>query len=124
MPPATNEIPPFYHPKGRPKPSDLSAEKITMSNINTIIGDKTFDITNELSKKLLTDLLELPTCFSQLLLIRCTNNLKAEKCSKAEFLKVWKVLENEVPHFRAFWLLSSHPGKKYIVVDDFKVMFK
>jgi hypothetical protein len=37
---------------------------------------------------------------------------------------VWKELENESPHMRAFWLLSSEARKKYATVGDFKQLFK
>ena len=63
-----------------------------MSTIASIIGNGTLEITSELSKKLLENLVELPSYFSQLLIIRCSNNLKAEKTTKTDFLKVWKIL--------------------------------
>ena len=63
-----------------------------MKSIGDLIGDKTFEITNDLAKKLLDGLLELPSYFSKILITRCTNNPKAEKATKGEFIKVWKIL--------------------------------
>lgn len=71
----------------------MAADRAMASNVGSIIGDKTIEITNEISKKLLERLLQLPSYFSQLLIIRCANNQKAEKTNKSEFLKVWKILE-------------------------------
>lgn len=95
--------------------------------MNSVIGEKTVDLTNDVVKKILQNILGLPNYFSKLLLIRCSGNTKAEKITKAEFLKNWKTwreLENETPHWRAFWLLSSDPKKKYITIEDFKLLFK
>lgn len=37
-------------------------------------------------------ILGLPSYFSILLILRCTNNLKAEKITQVEFNMVWKEL--------------------------------
>ncbi len=50
--------------------------------INSIIGTKTNDIDNEIAKKLTDNILGLPGYFSQLLIIRSTNNPTAEKMNK------------------------------------------
>ena len=38
----SNEIPKFYYPKGKPRPTDAANEK----NIMTIIGGKNAEVTN------------------------------------------------------------------------------
>jgi hypothetical protein len=57
-------------------------------------------------------------------MLRCTGNPQATKMTRDEFGKVWKELEAETPHWRAFWLLSSEPRKKYANIADFKALFK
>lgn len=58
--------------------------------MNSVIGDKTLEITNDVAKRILQNILGLPNYFSKLLITRCSGNSKAEKISKAEFLKIWK----------------------------------
>lgn len=75
-----SEIPQFYFPKG--KPVDIASERSMATSITVAIGEKSNDITNELSKKLLETIVGIPSYFSQLLIIRSTNNPKAEKMSR------------------------------------------
>ena len=70
----------------------MGAERNMMSNVASIIGNGTLEINLQLSKKLLGELIELPSYFSQLLIARCANNPKAEKTTKTDFLKTWKIL--------------------------------
>lgn len=44
--------------------------------------------------------------------------------TRIEFNKCWKELEGETAHWRAFWLLSSEPKKKYLTKKDFELLFK
>ena len=53
---ATNEVPSFYFPRGKPKPTDMGAERNTASNVASIIGNGTLEINNELGKNLLESL--------------------------------------------------------------------
>jgi len=62
---------------------DISTEKSLISTLNSVIGDKTGDITNEFAKKILQNVLGLPNYFSRLLIARCTGNPKAEKVTRA-----------------------------------------
>jgi hypothetical protein len=77
----SSEIPQFYFPKG--KPIDISTEKAFITTLNSVIGDKTGDITNEFAKKILQSVMGLPNYLSKLLIIRCTGNPKAEKVTRA-----------------------------------------
>jgi hypothetical protein len=75
-------------------------------------------------KNLVTDVLGLPSYFSKLVIARCANNPAATSITKLEFNKMWRELISETPHWRAFWLLSSEPSKKYLAKNDFLVLFK
>lgn len=77
----------------------------------------------DVAKRLVVDVVGLPNYFSSILMLRCSN-AQATKITKAQFNKIWKELQAETPQYRAFWLLSSEPKKKYITVDDFKLLFK
>lgn len=117
----STEIPQFFFPQG--KPLDSVTEQSNRSTINTLVGEK-LDIPIQKAKNLVVDVLGLPSYFSVLLILRCTNNPQSTKITKMQFNKVWKELEAKSPAWRAFWLLSSQPKKKYIVADDFKILFK
>ena len=78
---ASSEIPQFYFPKG--KPVDVPTEKAFISTLNSVIGDKSGDITNEFAKKILQNIMGLPNYFSKLLILRCAGNPKAEKLTRA-----------------------------------------
>jgi histone deacetylase complex regulatory component SIN3 len=110
---STSEIPQFFYPNG--KPLDSMAEQANRSAINAAIGMKN-EITPELAKNLTVSVLGLPNYFSPLLMQRCTGKAEAAKMTREEFNKVWKELENETPHWRAFWLLSSEPKKKHATI--------
>ena len=44
--------------------------------------------------------------------------------TRSQFTKLWKELEGESSQWKAFWLLSSDPKKKYLTINDFKVLFE
>ena len=53
-----------------------------IAKIGKIIGNNTFQINNQLSKKLLQELMEVPSYFSKILIARCANNANAVKATK------------------------------------------
>lgn len=68
------EIPQFFFPNG--KPLDPSAEVTNKNAIKEVIGTKS-EFTKELIKDIVIKILGLPSYFSLLLILRCTNNLKS-----------------------------------------------
>lgn len=77
-----------------------------------------------MARRIVTEVMGLPIYFNSLLLKRCANNPKATTMTRSQFTKVWKELEGESLQWKAFWLLSSDPRKKYLTIDDFKIIFE
>ena len=62
--------------------------------------------------------------FNSLLIKKCAKDPKAMTMTRSQFTKLWKELEGESSQWKAFWLLSSDPKKKYLTINDFKVLFE